>query len=279
MCRYPASSAARTASRVSSGGVWKTPRPSAGISRPLLRVTVSMVLLRFGLSGVLAVRLRWVSAVCVRGGRVFVVGDVLTPLGAVALLVNVEHRDVRHEAARCGAVPVVLTGLEEDSVAGTDGLDRAAAALTVADALGDEDRLTVGMGVPGRAGAWSEMHACRLHAVRRVWRGHGVHVDGTRKPVAGARCGLDGVLRHFHSCLSEWSRPAQSDWPVGRIRISFSETLRGRESANAMTSAMSWAEIDSLSYICSAVCLVWGWVMWSVSSVATAPGSISTTRI
>src|SRR6266511_5578917 len=43
MWRYPASSAARTASRVSSGGVWKTPRPSAGISTPLLRVMVSML--------------------------------------------------------------------------------------------------------------------------------------------------------------------------------------------------------------------------------------------
>src|SRR6266566_1627070 len=41
MWRYPAPSAALTASRVSSGGVWNTPRPSAGISTPLLRVMVS----------------------------------------------------------------------------------------------------------------------------------------------------------------------------------------------------------------------------------------------
>jgi hypothetical protein len=41
----PVSSAACTASRVSSGGVWKTPRPSAGISTPLLRATVFMMLL------------------------------------------------------------------------------------------------------------------------------------------------------------------------------------------------------------------------------------------
>ena len=31
-------------------------------------------------------------------------------------------------------------------------------------------------------------------------------------------------------------------------------------------------------YIFSAPCLLWGWVMWSVSSVATAPGSTSDTR-
>jgi len=34
--------AASTAARVSSGGVWNTPRPSAGISTPLLRVTLIM---------------------------------------------------------------------------------------------------------------------------------------------------------------------------------------------------------------------------------------------
>jgi hypothetical protein len=34
------SSAAATALRVYSGGVWKTPRPIAGISTPLLRVIV-----------------------------------------------------------------------------------------------------------------------------------------------------------------------------------------------------------------------------------------------
>jgi hypothetical protein len=37
----PGVECARTASRVSSEGVWNTPRPSAGISTPLLRVTVS----------------------------------------------------------------------------------------------------------------------------------------------------------------------------------------------------------------------------------------------
>src|SRR5437762_11297119 len=43
MCRYPAPSAARTASRVSSGGVWKTPRPSVGICTPLLSSRVGVV--------------------------------------------------------------------------------------------------------------------------------------------------------------------------------------------------------------------------------------------
>src|SRR4051812_1770515 len=44
MCRYPAPSAARTASRVSSGGVWKTPRPSAGMSTPLFSFSAGTVI-------------------------------------------------------------------------------------------------------------------------------------------------------------------------------------------------------------------------------------------
>jgi hypothetical protein len=42
-----------------------------------------------------------------------------------------------------------------------------------------------------------------------------------------------------------------------------------------MTSAMSSAVMASCLYICSAACLASGWVMWSVSSVATAPGSMN----
>src|SRR4051794_15942257 len=48
MCRYPASSALRTASRVSSGGVWKTPRPRAGISTPLFSFRAGTVVAAIG---------------------------------------------------------------------------------------------------------------------------------------------------------------------------------------------------------------------------------------
>jgi hypothetical protein len=65
---------------------------------------------------------------------------------------------VDHEAVQGGAVPVVLARLEEDSVARADGLDRATFALAEADALGDEDRLAVRVGVPGGAGAGREVH-------------------------------------------------------------------------------------------------------------------------
>src|SRR3954468_10406684 len=43
MWRWPESSAAATASRVSSAGVWKTPRPRAGISTPLFSVRAGVI--------------------------------------------------------------------------------------------------------------------------------------------------------------------------------------------------------------------------------------------
>jgi hypothetical protein len=63
------------------------------------------------------------------------------------------HGDVGHEPVRGGSVPVVLAGLEEDSVAGADDLDWAALSLAEAGAFGEVDRLAVGVGVPGGAGA------------------------------------------------------------------------------------------------------------------------------
>src|SRR5690242_4039059 len=90
---------------------------------------------------------------------VLLVGDVLAPRDGASGLVVLMHGDVDHEAVRGGAVPVVLAGLEEDAVAGPDDLDGAALALAQADALRDEDRLAVGVGVPGGPGAGREMDA------------------------------------------------------------------------------------------------------------------------
>jgi hypothetical protein len=67
------------------------------------------------------------------------------------------HGDVGHEAVWRGAVPVVLAGLEEHTVAGSDDLDGTAFALTEPDAFGDEDRLAVRVGVPGGPGARREV--------------------------------------------------------------------------------------------------------------------------
>src|SRR5207247_8697815 len=84
-----------------------------------------------------------------RSGRVLLVGDVLAPRDGATAFVVLLHGDVDHEAVRCGAMPVVLAGLEEDAVARTDDLDRPVLVLAQANALGDEDRLAVRVGVPG----------------------------------------------------------------------------------------------------------------------------------
>lgn len=85
---------------------------------------------------------------------VFLVRDVAAPdNGAPARgLVDFLDGDVDHEAVGCGAVPVVLAGLEIDPVAGADFLDGPTFVLAAADALGDADGLAVGVGVPGGAG-------------------------------------------------------------------------------------------------------------------------------
>jgi hypothetical protein len=62
-------------------------------------------------------------------------------------------------------VPVVLSGLEEDTVAGADDLDRSAAALDESDPLGDVDGLAVGVRVQGSEGSRELRH--------RLWLGEG----------------------------------------------------------------------------------------------------------
>src|SRR3954468_22669413 len=92
---------------------------------------------------------------CGRTVRVLLVGDVAAPGHGAAGLVVLLHGDVGHEPVGCGAVPVVLAGLEEDAVPGTDRLDRAAVTLAEPNALGDEDGLAVRVRVPGGARARS----------------------------------------------------------------------------------------------------------------------------
>ena len=98
-----------------------------------------------------------------RRGAVLLVADVLTPGDGAALVVGFLHREVGHEAVGGGAVPVVLAGLEEHAVAGTDDLDRLPAALAEPDALGDVDGLAERVGVPRRRapGVKWTVAACR----------------------------------------------------------------------------------------------------------------------
>src|ERR671938_1470316 len=99
-----------------------------------------------------------VAGVTSRGCGVFVVGHVASPYDGAAAVIGFLHGHVRHEPVGRRPVPVVLTGLEVHAVAGADLLDRRALALAQADALGDVDRLAVGVGVPGGTRAGSEAH-------------------------------------------------------------------------------------------------------------------------
>lgn len=67
-----------------------------------------------------------------RSGLVLLVGDVFAPGDGATGVIGLLDRDVDHEAVWCGAVPVVLAGLEEHTVAGADDLDGAALALAEA---------------------------------------------------------------------------------------------------------------------------------------------------
>jgi len=133
-----------------------------------------------------------------RRSRVLVVAYVVAPRRAATLVVDDEHRDVRHEASWCGAMPVLLARLEEHTVPRADHLDRATATLREADAFGDEDGLTVWMRVPRRAGPRREVDAARAQA-RWIGRPRNrVDIHRSGEPLARPCHGADAVPRDLH---------------------------------------------------------------------------------
>src|SRR5829696_2907458 len=118
-----------------------------------------------------------------RSGPVLLVRDLVTPCRGSAVVAHVEQREVRHEAVRGRAVPVVFARLEEDPVSWTYDLDRATTALCQPDAFEDVDRLSVGVGVPRRSRARCEMHAACTHARGARGRSDGVNVDRAGEPI------------------------------------------------------------------------------------------------
>src|SRR2546430_13532197 len=132
---------------------------------------------------------------------VLLVAHVLAPGDDLTRVVCLLHRDVGHEPRRGGAMPVVLIRLEEDTVAGTDHLDRTAPALAEADTLGDPDRLPVRVRMPGGARAWHEVHA-RCAEPRLFGRGcDRVDVHRPGEPVARPRARVKAVSRDLHRSL------------------------------------------------------------------------------
>src|SRR3954451_8474631 len=133
-----------------------------------------------------------------RSGAVLLVRHVLAPIRRLALVVDLDDRDVGHEPRRRRAVPVLLARLEEDAVTWTDHLDGAAAPLRQPDPFSHPDGLPVRVRVPGRAGSRREVDAAGLRARSCRGRCYRVDVDVSREPLAWAGDGLDGVPRDFH---------------------------------------------------------------------------------
>src|SRR3954464_13701417 len=129
---------------------------------------------------------------------VLLVRQVPAPTDGAAGLVVLLHRDVGHEPVGSGAVPVVLAGLEEDAVAGTDLLDRTVLALAAPNALRDEDRLTVGMCVPCGSRSGREVHQRGGEGRGAGWRRDRVDVDVAGEPVARPLLRLDAASRDLH---------------------------------------------------------------------------------
>ena len=99
-----------------------------------------------------------------------------------------------------GAVPVLFAGCDAHDVAGADSHERPAACLDVALAFGDEERLAVGVVMPGGVGAWREVHGAERPRRSALVGGDGVdeHVAGepVGRPLHRGVLGLD-----FHVSL------------------------------------------------------------------------------
>ena len=116
----------------------------------------------------------------------------LCPQLEAALLGGFGEGEVNHEPVEGGAVPVLLVGFEEHSVAGADLLDWTAFALMAPGAFGDEDCLSEGVGAPGGAGAVHEVDQAAAAA------GGGEHVDVDAAQIRADRGDLPIDLPEVH---------------------------------------------------------------------------------
>src|SRR4051812_24370286 len=176
------------------------------------------------------------SGSCGPVARVLLVGDVLAPGDRAAGLVVLLHGEVSHEAVRGGAVPVVLARLEENAVAGADLLDRPGLALAQADALGDEDRLPVRVGVPGGAGARGEVHERGGERGGRLGGGDDVDVDVAGEPVGGAFLSVDAAAGDLHVVLHR-----VGDQAAVRTRVSASVAVSSDVGGSSSTPGVAAA--------------------------------------
>src|SRR5262249_63004 len=122
----------------------------------------------------------------------------------LAFVVNLEHGKVGHEAVRRGAVPVLLSRLEEHTISWPDDFNLPTTTLAKANAFGDIDGLAVGMRMPRRPRARCEVDAARRQARGRRRRRDRVDEDHTGEPLTWPSRGLDGVSRDLHFVLRKW---------------------------------------------------------------------------
>src|SRR4051812_46569032 len=90
---------------------------------------------------------------------------------------------MRHGVIRRGPVPVLLTRRKPHDITGTDFFDRTAPALDAPNPESDNQRLTEGVGVPGRASARFEGHARTLRPFRRMRVEKRINPNGAGEPV------------------------------------------------------------------------------------------------
>src|SRR5437764_7869705 len=133
------------------------PRPRAETSRLLFPSVRFCIVFPFSYP-------RVASLIVVARASELTIANVLAPIGARAALVDLPHRDVRHEAVRRCAVPVPFAGRRVNHIAWTDLDDFTAAGLHQAAALSHVQRLAAWMSVPCGASARCEAHDVDAHA-------------------------------------------------------------------------------------------------------------------
>src|SRR2546423_1792737 len=129
-----------------------------------------------------------------RPRQVLVVADEVAPVGSAFI-----DRQVGHELAGSGAVPVPYSGPGDHRLSGPDLLQRPAAILNPGHALGHVQRLALRMAVPGRAGAGCEVHAPQGDPATTREVGEPDH-PGEPFPGSGHRLGL--LTDDIHGQLS-----------------------------------------------------------------------------
>ena len=115
---------------------------------------------------------------------------MLEPGHDLALVVGFLHGDVGHEAVGCGSMPMLLAGFDVDDVAGPDLDDFSAAVGDEPDAVGDVQRLALGVGMPGGASPGGEADVCAADRGLVVRVSDGVDVDVAGEPVGWSASGL-----------------------------------------------------------------------------------------